>query len=458
MRRLYALLFAALLVIPSVLVAEARPASVWHVPLAHGDREGLLPLPGRLQLSAQAAASTNPAFTREGSYRSRPWGIAAAPAAVLVRSRLKTPAGTAVQFHVRIQSGGRWQPWQSAAPDRRLALERPAQALQVRVVMLSSNAASPVVDGVEVALQGTLPLKSRAAQPATFRIYATREGLVGGRTANGHVIKPRDRFVALPSWRVLNRRGEHDYQVRVSYGGRSVVLPVWDIGPWNTRDDYWSPDREMWRDLPLGLPQAQAAYQNGHNGGRDQFGRRPALPNGIDIADGAFWDDLGLRDNSWVEVTFLWLEAPTPDETPTPTPIPAEPVPPAPAEPTPTEAPLPPNPAVPETPPPADQAPPGPVPPDAVPPTVQLSGALKLSGARYFVRWTGQDDTSGVAGYDVQVRFGDGLWTSWLENVAATQGVFTDQAARPTATFRVRARDRAGNVSEFSAPFMAGGL
>lgn len=142
----------------------------------------------------------------------------------------------------------------------------------------------------------------------TYRVFATRQGRVGRRTANGHIIQPRDRFVALPSWSVLSSRGGREYQVRVTYRNRSVVLPVWDVGPWNTRDDYWSPNRR-YGDLPVGMPMAQAARQQGYNNGRDEFGRRIRQPNGIDIADGAFWDDLGMTDSDWVEVTFLWLGA-----------------------------------------------------------------------------------------------------------------------------------------------------
>ena len=35
-------------------------------------------------------------------------------------------------------------------------------------------------------------------------------------------------------------------------------------------------------------------------------------PAGIDLADGTFWDDLGMVDNDWVEVRFDWTAAPTP--------------------------------------------------------------------------------------------------------------------------------------------------
>jgi hypothetical protein len=142
----------------------------------------------------------------------------------------------------------------------------------------------------------------------TYTVWATREGLVGQRTANGHIIQPRDRFVALPSWKVLSSNGGNEFQVRVTYKDRTVVLPVWDVGPWNTHDDYWNPaDRERYRDLPVGVPMAQAAVLQGYNGGLDEFGRTIRDPNGIDIADGAFWDDLGMTRTAKVQVTFLWL-------------------------------------------------------------------------------------------------------------------------------------------------------
>jgi hypothetical protein len=66
---------------------------------------------------------------------------------------------------------------------------------------------------------------------------------------------------------------------------------------WNTNDEYWTPERRFYRDLPIGMPMAQAAVQFGYNGGLDMFGRKITLGNGIDIADGAFLDGLGMRHN-----------------------------------------------------------------------------------------------------------------------------------------------------------------
>lgn len=164
-----------------------------------------------------------------------------------------------------------------------------------------------IVTTVSVPLQAAPTAHETRALAPTYRIFATREGLVGQQTANGHIIQPRDHFVALPSWRVLSSYRGYEFQVRLTYNGRTTVVPVWDVGPWNTNDDYWSPNRENYRDLPIGMPMAQAAYFDGYNGGLDQFGRRISNPNGIDIADGTFWDSLGMTRNDWVQVTFLWM-------------------------------------------------------------------------------------------------------------------------------------------------------
>jgi hypothetical protein len=145
--------------------------------------------------------------------------------------------------------------------------------------------------------------------PLTYRVYATREGLVGNKTSNGHVITPRDHFVALPSGRALSPKGSHIQSVKVcADNGQCETAPVWDVGPWNTHDDYWNPPatRENFQDLPQGMPQAQAAYQNGYKGGNNLKGNPVRNPAGIDLADGTFWDGLGLTDNAWVTVTYLW--------------------------------------------------------------------------------------------------------------------------------------------------------
>lgn len=141
----------------------------------------------------------------------------------------------------------------------------------------------------------------------TARVYASRQGLVGGRTANGHIIRERDHFVALPSREVLSSRDGYEYQVQITYRGLTAIAPVWDLGPWNVADDFWNGTRRGAPELPRFVPQAEAAYYQGHNGGMSLTGRRVTAPIAIDIADGTFWDDLGMTSTDWVEVAFLWL-------------------------------------------------------------------------------------------------------------------------------------------------------
>jgi hypothetical protein len=142
--------------------------------------------------------------------------------------------------------------------------------------------------------------------PFTARVYATREGLIGQLTANGHVIGSADLFAALPSRLGLSGLNTGERSVQVCTGGRCVFLPVWDVGPWNTKDDYWNTARQAYKDLPRGVPAAQAAYLKGYNRGRDEFGRVVRNPAGLDLSDRAFSAGLALRDNAWVQVTYLW--------------------------------------------------------------------------------------------------------------------------------------------------------
>ena len=142
---------------------------------------------------------------------------------------------------------------------------------------------------------------AESAESVTFRIYATREGLVGGTTSSGHVITQNDHFVALPSPKVLNKN------VRITYKGKSAIAPALDVGPWNNDDNYWDPPNlRTYKNLPRGVPQAQDAYQNGTNGGKSGLGLQVTVPCGIDIGDGT-WADLGLSNPDWVTITFLWM-------------------------------------------------------------------------------------------------------------------------------------------------------
>jgi hypothetical protein len=237
---------------------------------------------------------------------------------VVAEVTAQRPAGSAVGVDVRGTRGdGSWTEWVAAGPQLPARLGAAVTAVQARVVLRAvKGGASPVIKSLRLtAIPGVQLLAARPRDARSYQVFATREGLVGGTTANGQVIRPRDHFVALPSRRGLSPRGSGDYTVKVcAANGRCEWAPVWDVGPWNTTDDYWNPSetRQSWSDLPQGRPEAQAAYADDYHDGADQFGRDVRNPAGIDLADGTFWDGLGLRTNSWVTVTYLWTEAGSP--------------------------------------------------------------------------------------------------------------------------------------------------
>jgi len=156
------------------------------------------------------------------------------------------PPGTEVLVDVRGQrDGGGWTEWVPATPRVPADLETPGRTVQARLMLLAGDVgSSPVVRSLRLTadLAPGLQVDPAPRVADTFRVFATREGLAGGTTANGHVIRPRDHFVALPSRRGLAPLGTGDYTVKVcADNGRCEWAPVWDVGPWNTTDDHWSP-------------------------------------------------------------------------------------------------------------------------------------------------------------------------------------------------------------------------
>ncbi|MEZ4767851.1 MAG: hypothetical protein R2844_05425 [Caldilineales bacterium] len=93
---------------------------------------------------------------------------------------------------------------------------------------------------------------------------------------------------------------------------------------------------------------------------------------------------------------------------------------------------------------------------DSVPPTARLYALGNYSAQPEIpLRWEGEDPnnpqlSSGLAGYDVQVRVGAaGVWQPWLANTNLTESIYTAERGQ-TVAFRVRSRDAAGNLSPWS--------
>ncbi|MEV8377061.1 hypothetical protein AB0P21_30245 [Kribbella sp. NPDC056861] len=309
-------LTAAVALTPLALAAgpsSASPTDPVNVAAQPVDGSTNVRLDGQRIILGDAPASLGSAEVRQrsGIANLAPIRFPAATSAVVVDYTAGTPDLSTAEVDVRALVKDRWSEWTTAKAGQPTALPAASDQVQLRIIVIAPpQGGSPWISDVRVQATDKAATGSRAIQaaPLKSRVFATREGLVGGTTANGHVITSRDHFVALPSRRGLANNGSGNYSVKVCTASRCAFEPVWDVGPWNTKDDYWNPSatREMWKDLAQGRPESQAAYQNNYNGGKDQFGRKVANPAGIDLADGVFWDALKLTDNSWVDATYLW--------------------------------------------------------------------------------------------------------------------------------------------------------
>jgi len=114
-------------------------------------------------------------------------------------------------------------------------------------------------------------------------VKATREGLIGHRTASGYVIDRVVAFVALPSVNSLGKT------VRVTNpaNGRCCIAQVLDVGPWNEHDDSYV--------FGGNRPAAES--------GVDTRGRQ-TNGAGIDLGE-KVWSDLGMSENS--NVDWEWV-------------------------------------------------------------------------------------------------------------------------------------------------------
>ncbi|WP_435111442.1 hypothetical protein [Nocardiopsis synnemataformans] len=299
------------------------------------DRIGLVLESGTLRLDGDAGHG--PGIVARWGTAPRRSGLAVFPPQPLdapadtVDVRVRTDGGPGeVDTELRGgRTGGAWTEWHPVGGGR-VTLPHEVARVQLRVRVSGEETELTDLRIRPLEEDGEPPQDGGAGEPDdhvdhtepfSATLFATRIGLVGNTTANGHRIRENDHFAALPSRRGLAVRGGGEYTVRVCTTGalgpegrgdtenhrpRCAYLPVWDVGPWNTRDDHWNAERESWPDLARGRPQAQAAYTLGHNGGLDGFGHRVRNPAGIDLADGAFRQGLELPTNGWVRVDYLW--------------------------------------------------------------------------------------------------------------------------------------------------------
>jgi hypothetical protein len=116
-------------------------------------------------------------------------------------------------------------------------------------------------------------------------VKATREGLIGARTASGYLIDAIVPFVALPAVAAL-RQSVYLVNPRNGCYARAIVL---DVGPWNEHDHAYV--------FGEARPQAES--------GVDSRGRTTNLA-GIDLSE-AVWRKLEMTDNDIVGWEFASL-------------------------------------------------------------------------------------------------------------------------------------------------------
>ena len=86
---------------------------------------------------------------------------------------------------------------------------------------------------------------------------------------------------------------------------------------------------------------------------------------------------------------------------------------------------------------------------DSTPPSVTIAtSARATTNPVVAVSWGAADSVSGVAGYDLDVATDGGPYLPWLTATTQTAATFTGNPGH-RYRFRVRATDRAGNVSAF---------
>lgn len=120
-------------------------------------------------------------------------------------------------------------------------------------------------------------------QKISMTVKATREGLVGQKTASGYIIDKVVSFVALPSRHALGQF----VMLTNPLTGITTYAQVLDVGPWNTDDEEYvftgkRPKAEAGKSLS----------KKGTNGA------------GIDLGE-KVWNTLGMKDNGEVTWEFL---------------------------------------------------------------------------------------------------------------------------------------------------------
>ncbi len=88
---------------------------------------------------------------------------------------------------------------------------------------------------------------------------------------------------------------------------------------------------------------------------------------------------------------------------------------------------------------------------DTVPPIANMAALTAVQPfSSFVVNWSGTDNLSGIASYDVEFQIDEGPWQSLVASTQATTFQVTGAQAGQRFGFRARATDNAGNVQTWS--------
>ena len=219
-----------------------------------------------------------------------------------------SPATYATAYQVVIDDGAQTSPWLSGTTWTPNALTAGSHTWKVRARnsvgegAWSSTWRFNVSTGV---IQSELDNGSMIS-PGVYRVYGTREGLVGGTTSSGHVIVENDHFVSLPAcvattcaW--LTPGTTHPtYGYVTDCGAKCYVIvrnpatntcrvePVLDRGPWFNVDNYWDVANKRFVNSKIAAKGLEYALARGYSAAaaaRDGYdvGWGTREVNGVDI-------------------------------------------------------------------------------------------------------------------------------------------------------------------------------
>ncbi len=188
----------------------------------------------------------------------------------------------------RRRSSRRWTPRTSRRRSRP-PWRRPSPTVETLLPGVTETRAADV-GGRPVAQERS---SSRRRRTLRSRL-GSRRGVLQGSPARQAPIRCRvyatqyDGFtryeVALPHQRLKFEGGR-----RVSCGASTDrapgEAPVKEVGPWNTRDNYWQPERDahMWRRLPAARPRPRRPTSATSTGAGTSSGRKVLNPAGVDM-------------------------------------------------------------------------------------------------------------------------------------------------------------------------------